>query len=253
MKEDEVFLHDEYYLSKEVKAAGINKHDKVLEIGGGTGNLTKFLLNETNNLIVIEINTKLYHELLNKFKGTGIEVIHGNILKMDLKKYRVNKVVSNIPYSISSPILYKLLDMDIELAILAVQKEFGERLCALPGSGNYSRLTVTSFLKADISQLFDIPRSAFNPQPEVDSVVVKVVPLKKPRYHMKSKEFTDNFILNTFSHRRKKIGTILKKYYGVKETKKYKEVMDLRIEELEVKKIVDLSNFVYSNYVQKNQ
>ncbi|MDP7260947.1 MAG: 16S rRNA (adenine(1518)-N(6)/adenine(1519)-N(6))-dimethyltransferase RsmA, partial [archaeon] len=167
---DQHFLYADSILKREVEYAEINTEDKLLEIGPGIGTLTEKILEKTNNLTVIEIDSK-FEPLLQKNVG---EVIIGDALKVEWPE--CNKIISNVPYSISSPLVFKILEQPIELAVLCLQKEFANRMVAEPGTKNYSRLSVNCAVRADIEFLETISKGKFFPIPLVDSALVRLRP-----------------------------------------------------------------------------
>lgn len=157
-----------------VNLARITKEDTVLEIGGGLGILTGELVKVARQVYVIELEHGLVnalHNLLGKYDN--LEIIEGDALIVGLPK--ANKVVANLPYSISSEITFRLLrELRFDYAVLMFQKEFAQRLLARPRTQDYSRLTVNIQYQAEVNQLLEIPAEMFYPIPAVDSVVVNM-------------------------------------------------------------------------------
>lgn len=152
--------------------AGVTKEDTILEIGGGLGILTEELLKVAKHVYVIEIEHGLVNALSHILREyNNLEIIEGDALIIDLPE--ADKVVSNLPYSISSEITFRLLhELKFKLAVLMFQKEFAQRLLALPGTQDYSRLTVNARYLADFQLLLEVPAEMFYPIPTVDSSVV---------------------------------------------------------------------------------
>ena len=183
------FLVDENIAELEVKKADIKKNDIVLEIGPGKGILTKILAKKAKKVIAIELDENLINNL-RKTLPENVDLIHDDALKVDFETLsKFNKIVSNLPFKISSPITFKLLDYDFELAILIYQKEFAERLIASLGSKNYSRLSVGLYYKSKCEIIRTIPRTCFRPQPKVDSSMVRIVPRKSPPFVIVDEKF----------------------------------------------------------------
>jgi 16S rRNA (adenine1518-N6/adenine1519-N6)-dimethyltransferase len=157
-----------------VTAASITKRDTVLEVGGGLGILTEAIAQEAGQVYVIEISAGLSRALRDLFRGqNNVKIIEGDALTLALPE--VTKAVSNLPYSISSEITFRLLrELSFEQAVLMYQKEFAERMYADPGTQDYSRLTINIKYKADVEHLMDVPATLFHPVPAVDSVVVRL-------------------------------------------------------------------------------
>jgi 16S rRNA (adenine1518-N6/adenine1519-N6)-dimethyltransferase len=238
------FLIDINTAKREVEYAHINKNDIVLEIGPGTGILTKLIAEKAKKVIAVEIDKYLVENLKEKIPE-NVELLHTDILKIDFERLsNFNKIVSNIPYQISSPLTFKLLDYDFDLAVLIYQKEFAERMIATPGTKQYSRLTVNIFYKALCEFLEDIPKNYFKPQPKVDSAIIKIKPRINPPFDVLDEKFFFNLVNILFSHRRKKIKTILKKYYNINlENILFK---DERVERMKPEEIGELSNLIYN-------
>lgn len=173
-KRGQSFLRSHNVAQSIVSAAGITKEDTILEIGGGLGILTKLLAQEANHVYVIEIDSGLVRALQDSFRDfDNISIIEGDALTVSLPI--VTKVVSNLPYSISSEITFRILrELEFEQAILMYQKEFAQRLHAAPGTSEYSRLTVNIGYQAEVEHLLEVPADMFYPVPAVDSVVVRL-------------------------------------------------------------------------------
>lgn len=197
------FLIDESVIQKEIEFAGLRGDDVVLEIGPGLGNLTKYILQSCKKLIVVESDKRAVEALQDRFSGPkNIEIISGDFLKLDLPKF--DCVVSNIPYNISSPITFKLLEQKFDRAILTYQKEFAVRMAAKPGTADYSRLSVATQFRAEVKLLMDVQPSSFYPQPKVKSSIVKLVPRA---FHLQPKDIQsfNKLLLAAFQHRNKSL------------------------------------------------
>ena len=190
------WLRSEKVLFKIVEAANLLKGDRLLEIGPGTGILTQKLLPYAGSLIAVEIDRDLCQKLSNKFKqakqAENFLLLSGDILSLDLdellaeqdpKFQQPNKVVANIPYNITGPILEKLLGtisepaaVPYESIVLLLQKELADRLYAKPGHKAFSALSVRVQYLADCELICHVPAKAFYPPPKVDSAVVRLYP-----------------------------------------------------------------------------
>jgi len=173
-KHGQSFLKSPQIVRDIINAAEITKEDTILEIGGGLGILTEQLVQEGKHVYVIELDPGLAQALRDRFVNhENVTIIEGNALEVPLPE--VTKVVSNLPYSISSEITFRILrELEFEQAILMYQKEFAQRLQATPGSPEYSRLSVNIGYQAEVEHILDVPANRFYPVPAVDSVVVKV-------------------------------------------------------------------------------
>jgi 16S rRNA (adenine1518-N6/adenine1519-N6)-dimethyltransferase len=178
-KRGQSFLRSHSVARDIVALAELSEQDDVLEIGGGLGVLTRQIAEKARRVHVIEIDPNLVKALNDALKDfSNIEIIEGNALTVDLP--RVNKIIANLPYSISSEITFRILkEMDFEEAILMYQKEFASRLVAYPGSTEYSRLTINVQYYAEVEEMLEVPADMFYPVPAVDSTVVRMTPRSK--------------------------------------------------------------------------
>ena len=178
----------------------------VLEIGGGTGNLTSSLLEKAKKVITVEIDPQKAEELNERFIGEKkLKIIESDFLSIPKDKYKADIIVGNIPYSASSPILFKLREWSFEHAVLCVQKEFADRMVAKPGDRNYSRLSVMSQIYFTPRYLKTVSAGCFRPIPEVDSAIVILFPKKE-----KILEKRDESITKIFIHRKKILAAAIK-------------------------------------------
>ena len=202
------FLIDPNLLSKIIRTVGLDKRDNVLEIGPGEGILTERILPTVNGLAVIEIDPLLveYLRSLNSIKGCHI--IHGDVLWQELKTLPINKpvkIIGNIPYNITSPILFWLIEQREfwSEAYIMVQKEVALRLIGQVGTKAYGRLTVMTGAFLDIEKCFNIPPEVFVPRPNVDSAFIKIT--KKATLIINDEQFDkfEKIVKAAFSKRRK--------------------------------------------------
>ncbi|MHA1786153.1 MAG: 16S rRNA (adenine(1518)-N(6)/adenine(1519)-N(6))-dimethyltransferase RsmA [Candidatus Helarchaeota archaeon] len=161
-----------------LKNLDLKEDDEVIEIGGGIGFLTQDIAKHVKKVMTIEIDKKLIRILENKLSTySNIDIIEGDVLELDSNVFKNKKIVSNTPYSISSPLLFKILEsQDFNLASLTFQKEFARRLIAKPATRKYGRISVTSRIFGEITLIEYIPKNYFYPIPKVDSAVVKILP-----------------------------------------------------------------------------
>ncbi|MFZ5517920.1 MAG: 16S rRNA (adenine(1518)-N(6)/adenine(1519)-N(6))-dimethyltransferase RsmA [Candidatus Zhuqueibacterota bacterium] len=173
------FLKDENIARKIVSAIALTPNDRVLEIGPGTGVLTKYLVEQAGAVTAVEIDNTLAPQLAERYAGRpNFELIHADVLKIPFAATLGNaakwRVVANLPYHITSPVLFRLFENSRLFldATLMVQKEVAQRIVAAPGSKTYGILSVFSQLYADVNILFIVSRNVFFPVPDVDSAVV---------------------------------------------------------------------------------
>jgi len=238
------FLVDKNIAELEVKQADIKSNDIVLEIGPGIGILTKILAEKAKRVIAIEIDENLINNL-RKILPENVDLIHEDALNIDFGTLpKFNKIVSNLPFHISSQITFKFLEYDFDLAILIYQKEFAERLVASPGIKNYSRLSVGLYYKAMCKIIRTIPKTCFKPQPKVDSSLIKIIPRKSPPFSVINEKFFFNLTKNLFNYRRKKIRNILNKLYSLDLNNV--PYLEKRVEELSPMQIGELSDIIFN-------
>ena len=233
------FLIDSNISKRIVDSAEISEGEKVLEIGPGRGALTE-LLSSKGTLIAIEKDKWLAVVLKQKFKE-NVEIIEGDILKWDVPP--IDVIVANLPYSISSPILFRLFSNEWTRAVLMFQEEFANRLVAKPGSKIYGRLSVMANHFVDTKKLFKVSKTAFQPQPKVHSQVVKLV-RREPDYALDDFDTFEKVVKSIFTHRRKKVRNCIKLTFPnlVLDNLNY---MDLRAEILTPSEIAELSNSIF--------
>jgi len=177
--------------------------DHVLEVGAGTGALTDRLLAVSGRVTAIERDPPLCEFLREEFAAEveegRLEIVSGDALSVDLPDYTVS--VSNLPYGISSPILFRLLPRARPLVVM-VQREFAERMVAEPGTTEYGRLSVSTGHYAACEVVERVPREAFSPPPAVESAVVRATP-RDPEYEVRDDAFFLEFVKALFTQRRK--------------------------------------------------
>lgn len=235
------FLIDENVAEKEIRYISPDRNDIILEIGPGKGILTKILSEKVKQVIAIEIDSQLVNNL-KSWLPNNVILINEDVLKIDFHAYSIfNKIVSNLPFQISSPVTFKILKYPFSIAVLIYQKDFAERMIAEPGSKNYSRLSVGIQYKTHCRILETISKESFYPVPKVDSCIVELIPRKKPPFNVLNEEYFFNLTRNLFNHRRKKIKNILEKRYN---SIKHIPYLDNRVEDLTPKQIGEISNFL---------
>ena len=234
------FLTDTRVAYRHIGYAGISEGDRVLEVGPGLGILTERLVDLPCRLTCIELDDILAQYVEETF-GDRLTLIHGDAVKVPFPEFDV--FVSNLPYSVSTPIIFKLLDYRFRTAAVMVQKEFADRMVADVGSPEYSRLTVNLFYRADCEIMETVPASRFNPRPKVDSAIVRITPRKAPFDVMDEATFFKVTEV-TFNHRRKKIGTSLKSAGMVRPGADIPH-LDERVEDLRPVEIAEIADAVF--------
>jgi 16S rRNA (adenine1518-N6/adenine1519-N6)-dimethyltransferase len=207
------FLHDPSILKRIIDVAELNIEDVVIEIGPGHGVLTKMLAGTVKRVIAIELDEKLYGKLKTGLaEYRNVELIHGDALKYPYENFPDFKVVANIPYYITTPLIFRFFEAETNLKsmTLTVQKEVAERIVAKPGGKDYGVLSVMVQYYAEPVIKFIIPKGAFRPVPKVDSAVIRVRLLEKPAVDLKDEKFFFKIVRTSFSQRRKMLSNSLK-------------------------------------------
>lgn len=215
------FLVDPNYQNKIVSALDLREDDELIEIGPGTGAITQHIVGRVRRFTAIELDDQLAAELRDRYHDTpSFHLVHQDVMTVPFAEVVQNvetaKFVGNIPYNITSPLIFRLLDRAVRPAsiIVMVQKEVADRIVAAPGEKDFGALTVGVQSVADAERLFVVPRGAFRPVPGVDSAVVRIVP-RRP-YHLSAEEELDLRSLTraAFGMRRKQFQKILRSAAG---------------------------------------
>lgn len=210
------FLISEEVVEKIVESSQIEKSDLVIEIGPGLGTLTKYLLERAGKVICIELDTKMINILEDRFSlYDNFSLLNKDILKVDLKKIiseekknssiKKVKIVANLPYYITTPIIMKLLEEELELDSITVmiQKEVADRLIAIPGEKDTGAITYSVYYYSTAEGILEVPNNSFIPEPEVTSKVIKLNIREKTAVDVKDREVMFKIIKSAFMQRRK--------------------------------------------------
>ncbi|MCI6993243.1 MAG: 16S ribosomal RNA methyltransferase A [Methanobrevibacter sp.] len=203
------YLIDKNKRDQIINFGNINKEDVILEIGTGIGTLTIELAKKAKKVIAIEQDENICKILAKRLKDEkidNVELLNEDALNVEFPKF--NKIISNLPYQISSPITFKFLDYDFDLAVLMYQKEFANRMNGKVGTKNYSRLSAMLYFKCDVEKLTDVSSESFIPKPKIDSTVVKLTP-KENKISEEDFKIYSKFTKALFQHRNKKIRNAL--------------------------------------------
>lgn len=245
------FLFDPSILKRIIQTANLTQDDTVVEIGPGLGRLTRMLADEVKKVIAIELDGELYERLKNELSGYGnIELIHGDALKYPYGTLNEFKVVANIPYYITTPIIFKLFEHRDRLGSITImiQKEVARRIAAGHGNKEYGILSLMTQYYGRPELGFIVPRGAFRPVPKVDSAVVHIEIYKKPPVKVKDEALFFRVIRTAFSQRRKMLANSLKPV-----SPDIKEILPLagiepnrRAETLSIEEFAKLSDILYA-------
>jgi len=247
------FIIDENIIKNIISKSDIDKDTLVIEIGPGAGSLTYGLAKTAKNVICYEIDTTLEEILKENLKEfDNIDVFYKDFLKAnveeDLKKYDYKKlyVVANLPYYITTPIIMKLIEdkIDVDKIVVMVQKEVGDRFKAVPGSKDYSSLSIFLKYYFEINKIMDVSKNVFLPKPNVDSIVVAFTK-QKSKFHVNNEEFFFKLVRDSFRQKRKTIRNNLKDYnldIIANILEKYDLNLTVRAEQISIEIFADIAN-----------
>ena len=258
------FLVSSDAINQIVNSGEIEKDDLIIEIGPGLGTLTKELLERAKKVICVELDNKMVEILNERFSlYDNLEILNQDILKTDLKeiikkeKTQNNikdvKIIANLPYYITTPIIMKLLEekLDLKSITVMIQKEVAERLIATPGEKNTGAITYTVYYYAEAKKIAEVPNTSFIPEPEVTSEVIRLDIRKKPPVETKNTEMMFKIIKNAFMQRRKTLLNSLtntkifkNKEEGTKILKTLNLNENIRAEELTLKKFAEITDLL---------
>jgi len=214
------FLFDPSILLNIIRSADLSDKDTVLEIGPGPGRLTRLLAERVKKVIAIELDPYLYNNLTQELKDmNNIDLVLGDALKFPFERLDSFKVVANIPYYITTPIIFRLIEaaQKLESMTLTIQKEVAERIVAGPGTKTYGVLSIMVQFRAETELKFIIPKEAFRPVPKVDSAVIHMKLRKEPAVSVRDEALFTRVVKTAFSQRRKTLSNSLKAFKDIKD------------------------------------
>lgn len=261
------FLIDENIVNDIITGAQVNKDDLIIEIGPGLGTLTSLLLEKAGKVICVELDKKMINVLKERFiLYNNFELLNNDILKVDLNRLisesKTNlknvKVVANLPYYITTPIIMKLLEdkLDLTSITVMVQKEVAERLAGIHGGKEIGSITCSINYYTNPEIIINVPRNSFIPAPNVDSAVIKFDILKEPKIKVSNEELFFKVIKFSFLQKRKTLINSLSNSGLVSKESLEKILNDLNIdlkiraEQLPLEQFGKISDYIYSNNKQ---
>lgn len=252
------FLHDPHIIRRIIEALEPAPGNRIIEIGPGRGALTGPLLETVEALEVIEIDRDLARNLEEHYRDTGKLTVHClDVLGFDFHSgdNRPIRLVGNLPYNISTPLLFHLLDnlSCIEVMVIMLQKEVADRICAGPGGKEYGRLSVNVQACCEVESLFTVGRGAFTPSPKVDSSVIRLWPAGESAPLITDRRQFQHLVRTCFSRRRKTLRNCLKGLLNEEEIQAEGIVPDIRPEELPVEAFARLANRLYKKTKTNNR
>lgn len=245
------FLHDANVIHKIVAAIAPRPNDRVVEIGPGLGALTRPLLEKLGTLDVVELDRDVIPELESACEGAGTLTIHNvDALRFDFAALAPAgeklRVVGNLPYNISTPLIFHLLEQATHIKDLTfmLQKEVVDRLVATPGTRDFGRLSVMVQYRCRAEPLFIVKPGSFRPAPKVDSAVVRLTPYEAPPYPARDEALFSRLVNQAFTQRRKTLRNALKGFVDAAQLESLGVDPALRAEVLPVETFVTISNAV---------
>ena len=258
------FLINSEVVENIVNCSEITNEDMVIEIGPGLGTLTKYLLEKAGKVLCIELDSKMINILEDRFSiYNNFEIINADVLKIDLNdiisenkkqgKIKNVKVVANLPYYITTPIIMKLLEekLDIKSITVMIQKEVADRLIETPGGKNTGAITCTVYYYCDSEKIMEVPNSSFIPEPEVTSEVIKMNLRDTPIVEIENPKVMFMVIKSAFMQRRKTLlnaltntKVFLNKEEGLKVLKNLNLNENIRAEELTIQDFSNIARII---------
>lgn len=258
------FLVSEQVVEAIVDSSCIGKQDFVIEIGPGLGTLTKFLIQKAGKVLAVELDRKMISILENRFANCdNFSLLNQDILKVDLKKIIEEekekgkiqnvKIVANLPYYITTPIIMKLLEdkLPLESITVMIQKEVADRLIAIPGEKETGAITYRVYYYAEAEAIMEVPKESFIPEPEVTSKVIKLNIRKEPAVKIEEEEVLFRIIKCAFLQRRKTLlnalvnaKVFLNKEEGVKILEEIGLKQDVRAEKLRLEDYAKITRLI---------
>ena len=256
------FLIDDNVIEKIIEGSNVCKDDLIIEIGPGLGTLTEVLLEKAHKVISIELDKKMIKILEDRFKlYNNFELLHNDVLKVNLNEIiqkekkdsniKNVKIVANLPYYITTPIIMKLLEeqLDLNSITVMVQKEVADRLTETPGGKNTGAITYSVFYYATSESILEVSNTSFIPEPDVTSEVIKLDIRKTPPVNVKDKNVMFRIIKCAFMQRRKTLlnsltntKVFLNKDEGIKILNKLNLSENIRPEKLSLQDFANITN-----------
>ncbi len=264
------FLIDDNILENIVSSSDVKESDLVIEIGPGLGNLTEYILNTGARVLAFEIDKDMIDILSDRFKGVeNLTIQNIDILKANLDEYIKDvkgdvKVIANLPYYITTPIIFRLLEYKekIKSITVMIQKEVADRITSVPGSKDYGVLTINTNYQSDVKKLFNVPNTSFIPAPNVTSAVIKIMPSigKEQELGIKDSKTFEELVKKSFSARRKKLANSLANtgIYNLSKEEITNLILEVglkdtvRAEEIGIETYAKMANIIYEK-IQKQQ
>lgn len=248
------FLRDPSVIARIVASIAIKPDDNLVEIGPGQGAITGLLLEKANALNVVELDRDLIPILLAQFANNpGFTIHQADALKFDFSELyepqRPLRIVGNLPYNISTPLIFHLLSLGNKVADMhfMLQKEVVQRMAAPPGGKDYGRLSIMTQYHCQVAQLFNVPPECFVPQPKVESAIVRLVPRAEYKALAEDPRLLDSLVSAAFQQRRKTLRNALKRWCSSEDLEALAINPGARPETISMADYVRLANHCHQN------
>ena len=241
------FLKDAAIIHSIIQSINPLPNDLLIEIGPGLGALTKPLLEKTNRLLAIELDRDIVSWMENEYSKKNITIFNEDVLNFNFNQFDQKiRIVGNLPYNISTPILFKCIDniLNIKDLHFMLQKEVVDRMIAVPSSSEYGRLSVMLQYYFAMEHLVHVPKESFDPEPKVESSFVRLIPYEHYPFVANNIEQFGRIVKEAFSQRRKTIRNTLKSFISENDFQKIGINPQLRAENLSVSDFVKISNYL---------
>ncbi|HVF65534.1 MAG TPA: 16S rRNA (adenine(1518)-N(6)/adenine(1519)-N(6))-dimethyltransferase RsmA [Casimicrobiaceae bacterium] len=244
------FLADPHYLDRIARAIDPGPGDAIVEIGPGLGALTDRLIERVRPITAVEIDRDLAQALRERYSRDALNLVEGDALDFDFASLGTDlRIVGNLPYNISTPILFRLADAAAHVRDIHVmlQREVVDRIVARPATPDYGRLTVMLAVRFEVARLFAVPPGAFRPPPKVDSAVIRMRPLRDHAPNVTDFALFSRIVTAAFSQRRKTLRNAVAMHADEDSMRQANVDPGLRGEALSVEAFVRLANHVAAN------
>jgi 16S rRNA (adenine1518-N6/adenine1519-N6)-dimethyltransferase len=241
------FLKDSSIIHAIIQSIQPLQNDLLVEIGPGLGALTKPLLEKTKHLFTIELDRDIVNWMQNQYSKNNITIFNEDVLNFNFRQFdKKIRIVGNLPYNISTPILFKCIE-DIKIITdlhFMLQKEVVDRMIAAPSSSEYGRLSVMLQYYFAMEHLVHVPKESFDPEPKVESSFVRLIPYDNYPFVANNIDQFGKIVKEAFSQRRKTIRNTLKNFMGANDFENIDINPQLRAENLSVSDFVKISNYL---------
>ncbi len=237
------FLQDQSIIHKIIECINPQRNQNIVEIGPGLAALTKPLIESLDKLTVVELDRDIIEFLKKNFTPDQLSIVEGDALKINFAQFGDVRVVGNLPYNISTPILFHLSQFaNVKNMVFMLQKEVVERICAKPNTSDYGKLSIMLQYKFKCRYLLDVPPESFYPAPKVDSAIVSLTPRTDYDYSQVNEEKLNLAVSKAFNQRRKTISNSLKGLISTEQLESLGIDASLRAENIAIDDFIRISN-----------